>query len=226
MHSNRLVTALATVALAAAPFAAGAQSNRGNRMSSNGDVMMMNQKQVVDHLITGDSLEVQMAQLAAARTKNAAVKNFANVLVTDHSRHLIALHKLAGKRDIGRAANPADSSGIRTERMLSRMKSISTDSSFDRMFVSQQIRHHARALAELKALRSAAKDDDLQQDIDATRPVLERHLALARGLAGQMGIPADTGRMGQRGMNGMNGMRMNRARRDSTTGSRTNPPKP
>jgi len=202
MHINRLATALATLALAATPLAASAQGNM--RMSSNGDVMMMNQKQVVNHMIVGDSLEVQMAQIAAARSQNAAVKNFANVLIADHTKHLAALRKLAGKRDIGREGNVADSGGMRTERMLSRMQSMTADSSFDRGFVSQQIRHHMRALAELNALRSASKDDDLQQDIDATRPVLERHLALARGLAAQMGIPADTGRMGRRGMNGMN----------------------
>lgn len=203
MHSNRLATVVAVLALAAPVAAAGAQ-NPGGRMMSNGDVMMMNQKQVVDHMIVGDSLEVQMAQVAAARSANPAVKSFASTLITDHTKHLAALRKLAGKRDIGRAANPADSSGMRTERMLSRMQSMAADSSFDRAFVNQQIRHHARALAELSALRSASKDDDLQQDIDATRPVLERHLALARGLAGQMGIPVDTGRMGRRGMNGMN----------------------
>ena len=201
MHITRLTTAFAAVALAAAPIAAGAQNPQSTRMTSNGDVVMMNQKEVVDHLIVGDSLEVQMAQLAAARTKSAAVRNFAEVLVTDHTKHLNELHKLAGKRDIGRAANPADSSGMRTGRMVSRMQTMSTDSSFDRMFVAQQVRHHARALAELNSLRAVAKDDDLQQDIDATRPVLERHLALARGLAVQMGIPADTGRMGRRGMN-------------------------
>jgi putative membrane protein len=160
---------------------------------------MNNQKEVVDHLIVGDSLEVEMAKLAAARTKSAAVRNFANTLVTDHSKHLANLRKLAGKRDIGRAANPADSSGMRSERMLSRMQSMTVDSAFDRSFVSQQVRHHMRALGELASLRTVAKDDDLQQDIDATRPVLERHLALARSLAAQMGIPADGGRMGRGG---------------------------
>lgn len=236
MHSSRLATALAALALVAAPLAAaGAQNNRGNRanrMTSNGDVMMMNQKQVVNHMIVGDSLEVQMAQLAASRTRNAAVRNFANVLIADHTKHLAALHTLAGKRDIGRAADAADSSGMRTERMLSRMQTMTADSSFDRNFVTQQIRHHARALAELKAMRSAAKDDDLQQDIDATRPILERHLALARGLAGQMGIPADTGRMGRRGMNRMNrGRPMSGMKRDSTMsgmnhGTQQSPQKP
>jgi putative membrane protein len=203
MQTSRFATALATIVLVSAPIAAGAQYARGNHTMSNGDVVTMNQKQVVDHMIVGDSLEVQMARIAESRSTNAAVKNFANVLITDHTKHLAALHKLAGKRDIGRATNPADSSGMRTARMLSRMESTTADSSFDRAFVSQQIRHHERALAELNALRSDAKDDDLQQDIDATRPVLERHLALARGLAGQMGIPADSGRMGRRGMNGM-----------------------
>lgn len=201
MHSSRLVTGIATLALGMAPLAASAQNPARGRMMNA--PVMANQKQVVDHLIVGDSLEVQMAQLAAARTKSAAVRNFANVLVTDHTKHLAALHKLAGKRDIGRAANPADSMGMFTGRMVSRMQAMAVDSTFDRMFVSQQIRHHVRALAELGSLRAVAKDDDLQQDIDATRPVLERHLALARGLAAQMGIPADSGRMGRRGMNGM-----------------------
>ena len=200
MHSSRLFTAIAALALVA-PLAAGAQNPQRGRMMNA--PVMANQKQVVDHLIVGDSLEVQMAQIAASRTGNAAVRNFANVLVTDHTKHLAALRKLAGKRDIGRAANSADSTGMFTGRMLSRMQSMAADSGFDRMFVSQQVRHHMRALAELSSLRAVAKDDDLQQDIDATRPVLERHLALARGLAAQMGIPADSGRMGRRGMSGM-----------------------
>ena len=200
MHNSRLVTAIAALAIGA-PLAAGAQNPQRGRMMNA--PAMANQKQVVDHLIVGDSLEVQMAQIAASRTSNAAVRNFANVLVTDHTKHLAALRKLAGKRDIGRAANPADSTGMFTGRMVSRMQSMAADSSFDRMFVSQQVRHHMRALAELSSLRAVAKDDDLQQDIDATRAVLERHLALARGLAAQMGIPADSGRMGRRGMNGM-----------------------
>jgi predicted outer membrane protein len=119
IQTSRFATALATIVLVSAPIAAGAQYARGNHTMSNGDVVTMNQKQVVDHMFVGDSLEVQMARIAESRSTNAAVKNFANVLITDHTKHLAALHKLAGKRDIGRATNPADSSGMRTARMLS-----------------------------------------------------------------------------------------------------------
>ncbi len=197
MHNNSLRIAFVTVALAATPALVASAQGNPMRMGP-GMVMMNNQKQVVDHMIVGDSMEVEMAKLAAARSQSAAVRNFASTLVTDHTKHLANLRKLAGKRDIGREANPADSSGMRNERMMSRMQSMTVDSTFDRNFVRQQVRHHMAALAELSSLRSVAKDDDLQQDIDATRPVLERHLALARSLAAQMGIPADSGR-GRRG---------------------------
>ena len=39
-------------------------------------------------------------------------------------------------------------------------------------------------------MRSAAKDDDLQQDIDRTLPVLEKHLSRATQVAAQLAIPS------------------------------------
>ena len=82
------------------------------------------QKNLVDHLIIGDSLEVEAAKLAVARTQNAAVKDFANTLVTDHTNHLENLNKLAAKRDIGREANAADTSSAMAIRMLTSMRAM------------------------------------------------------------------------------------------------------
>src|SRR4051812_4525565 len=88
---------------AALSFCVAGRVNAQVRMTTaNGDVVMFTQKHVVDHMIVGDSLEVEAAQLAAARTQNVAVRDFANMLVTDHRGHLDNLYKLAGKRDIGR----------------------------------------------------------------------------------------------------------------------------
>jgi len=163
--------------------------------TSGGEVVQFSQKNLVDHMIIGDSIEVEAAKLAAARTQNAAVKDFANMLVTDHSSHLDNLRKLAGKHDIGREANAADTSTTMTIRMLTRMRSMPADSGFDRAFVRGQIMHHMHEIDALKMLRPAAKDDDLQHDIDRTMPVLERHLAQARQVGAQLGIRADSMRM-------------------------------
>ena len=59
--------------------------------ASGGEVTGMSQKNVVDHLITADSIEIQTAQLAASRTKNANVRDFANMLVADHQKDLANL---------------------------------------------------------------------------------------------------------------------------------------
>jgi putative membrane protein len=163
--------------------------------TSGGDVVQITQKNLIDHMIVGDSIEVEAAKLAAARTQNSAVKDFANMLVTDHSSHLDNLRKLAGKSDIGREANPADTSGAAAIRMLASMRTMPADSGFDRMFIREQIAHHQHEIDALKMMKPAAKDDDVQHDIDRTMPVLERHLAQAKQVAAQLGIPADSMRM-------------------------------
>ena len=191
MHGNRataLLAAAALVGLAAAPAMAQVKVT-----TSNGDVMVYTQKNLVDHMIVGDSVELEMAQLAAMRTQNTAVKDFANMLVADHRAHLDALRKLADKHDIGRQALAADTASAGAIRALADLRSMSTaDSAFDQAFVRDQIEHHKQEIISLKMFGGAAKDDDLKEDIQHTRPVLERHLARAREVAAHLGMPADT----------------------------------
>jgi putative membrane protein len=137
-------------------------------------------------MIVADSLEVEEAQLAMTRTQNAAVKDFANMLVTDHKAHLDNLRKLAGKSDIGREANSADSGAATTTATFVQLQSMSADAGFDKAFVDAQIQAHTREIAALKSLRAAAKDDDLQKDIDGVMPVLDRHLARAKAVSAQL----------------------------------------
>lgn len=189
MRQHHLATCAAVAMLCAVGSLSSAQVTV---KTSGGEVVQLTQKNLVDHLIVGDSLEVEAAKLAVARTQNAAVKDFANTLVTDHTSHLENLNKLAGKRDIGREANAADTSNAMAIRILTTMRDMPADSGFDRAFVRQQIRHHMHEIDALKMLRPAAKDDDLQHDIDRTMPVLERHLALARQVGAQIGVTSDS----------------------------------
>jgi putative membrane protein len=193
MRQNHLAALAAAVATLCAT--ASVASAQVTVKTSGGEVVQITQKNLVDHLIVGDSLEVEAAKLAVARTQNAAVKDFANMLVTDHTTHLTNLNKLAGKRDIGREANAADTSSAMAIRMLTNLRTMPADSGFERAFVRQQIMHHQHEIDALKTLRPAAKDDDLQHDIDRTMPVLERHLAQAKQIGAQLGITPDSMRM-------------------------------
>lgn len=157
--------------------------------TSGGDVATLSQKNVVDHMIVGDSLEVEEAQLALTRSQNAAVKDFATMLVTDHKAHLDNLRKLAGKSDIGREANSADQGAAAAAATFGQLQSMGAEAGFDKAFVDAQIQNHTSEIAALKTMRAAAKDDALQKDIDATIPVLDRHLARAKAVSAQLNAP-------------------------------------
>src|SRR5262249_27809696 len=128
-------------------------------------------------------------QLALSRTQSAPVKDLAAQLVSDHRSHLDHLRKLAGKHDIGREPNPADTSGAHMVRVLGEMKAMPADAGFDAAFVRAQIAHHEHALQVLNMMKDAARDDDVRHDIDNTIPVLEKHLALSRQVAAQLNLP-------------------------------------
>ena len=184
-HLSRLTTTGIAVLLASlTASAAGAQVTT----TSAGDVSMFSQKNLIDHLIVGDSIQVEMAQFAVTRTQNAAVKDFANQLLTDSKAHVDALNKLAGKSDIGREANAADSSGARFAGVLKDLQSM-PEAGFDQAFIQAQIQYARQSIDGLKKWRAAAKDDDVQKDIDKALPVLESHLSRATQVSAQLGKP-------------------------------------
>ena len=181
--SRYLILATSTALLASvAPYA------HGQVVTSGGEVTGMSQKNVVDHILTADSVEIEMAQLAASRTKNANVRDFANLLVTDYRKQLDEFQKIAAKPSIGRAKGAADSAGARGMRELAQLKATS-DSAFDRAFVTGQIDSYKQEIAQIKALRAATTDPELQQNIDQITPMLEAHLARAQTVAGQLSMP-------------------------------------
>ena len=190
MRAGRVAMLVSGTILLCLPAASGMAQVKVT--TSNGEVMTYTQKNLVDHLIIGDSIEVEMAKLAAMRTQNTAVRDFANMLVTDHQGHLEALRKIAAEHDVGRQALSSDTSAAAAIRELTSLQSMAADSGFDRAFIRQQIDDHKQDLIALKMFGGAAKDDDLKEDIKHLTPVLERHLARARAVAAQLGMPADT----------------------------------
>ena len=189
MHTIRCSRSIALVVFAtvlAGPVAA-AQS----AATAGGDVATVTQKRLINHVIVGDSIEAEMAQLAANRSQNAAVKEFANQLAADQKAQLGRLNAFAANGAIGREADPSDTSGAHFAGQLASLKSMSADAGFDRAFVQDQIELHQAAIDALHNMRSAATDAGVQHDIDASLPVIEKHLAAAQQLGAQLNRPAD-----------------------------------
>ncbi len=148
----------------------------------------MTDANIMAHMIVGDSLEIEMARLAAERAGDPEVREFARMLVDEHSRHLATSLEMARDEDIGSIPADGDRPAVTLRRFLSSLRAMGSSPAFDRAFLRYQIRHHDHEVNALRAMRPAARDDDLEQHIDETLPIIERHLSRARELGGRLGV--------------------------------------
>jgi putative membrane protein len=148
----------------------------------------MTDANIMAHMIVGDSLEIEMARLAAERAGDPEVREFARMLVDEHSRHLGTSLEMSRDEDIGSIPADGDRHAVTLRRYLSNLRTIGSSPAFDRAFLRFQIRHHDHEMNALRAMRPAARDNDLKQHIDETLPVIERHLTRSRELGARLGV--------------------------------------
>jgi putative membrane protein len=148
----------------------------------------MTDANIMAHMIVGDSLEIEMARLAAERAGDPEVREFARMLVDEHTRHLATSLQMSRDEDIGSMPADGDRHAVTLRRFLSNLRSMNPSPAFDRAFLRFQIRHHDHEVNALNAMRPAARDNDLKQHIDETLPVIERHLNRSRELGARLGV--------------------------------------
>jgi putative membrane protein len=148
----------------------------------------MTDANIMAHMLVGDSLEIEMARLASERAGDPEVREFARMLVDEHSRHLATSLEMSRDEDIGSMPADGDRHGVTLRRYLASLRAMGSSPAFDRTFLRYQIRHHDHEVNALRAMRPAARDDDLEQHIDETLPVIERHLNRARELGARLGV--------------------------------------
>jgi uncharacterized protein (DUF305 family) len=153
------------------------------------DLPGFTEQNLMHHMIVGDSVEVAMSQRAAARTTNAAVRDLATMLASDHIEHMQKLIALSARDHIERSPYAGDTSGMHMmHAVMMEMPDSAWAATSDQAFVRHQIMHHAHELAMLRAERPAAHDDEFEKVIDATVPVLQQHLARAQQVGLQIGV--------------------------------------
>ncbi len=148
----------------------------------------MTDANIMSHMIVGDSLEIEIARIAAERAGDPEVREFARMLVDEHTRHLATSLEMSRDEDIGSIPADGDRHAVTLRRYLSSLRAMASSPAFDRAFLRYQIRHHDHEMNALRAMRPAARDDDLEQHIDETLPVIERHLNRSRELGARLGV--------------------------------------
>ncbi len=185
-------TLLAALALGAGILLAGCSRSGDNdtqNKSENvqGSASKVSDANIVATLASADSFEVAVGKLALSRSADKRVKNFARMLINDHTQHEGDMKDLADRAGITPAPPSGDTSARHMENVMGRLRSAGKGHNFDKTFVAAAIADHQQDISEVKDMQSSASNDALKQELNQTLPKLQEHLNHAQELQGELG---------------------------------------
>ena len=139
-------------------------------------------------VVTANSIDVQYGELARERASDAAVRQFAETMITDHT----AVNESAGElvARLGVTPVPSDVSRSLEAGAQETLASLRTQSgaAFDSAYIDNEVAYHRAVLAAVDDLLIPnAQNAELRETLVAVRPAFVAHLQHAESLQRTLG---------------------------------------
>lgn len=153
-----------------------------------GESFILNDAESASIMSTANTAEIQEGQLALQKSRNDAVRQFAQRMVSDHTalnQELMAhMRRHRGTSGANPITNQLQSNTQQTTRNLQQLEGMQ----FDRAYIENQIAMHQWLLNTLdNALIPGADDKQLEADLREARDVIASHLQHARQVQSSLG---------------------------------------
>jgi len=123
----------------------------------------------------GNSAEVALGQIVVEKSKNPVVKQFAQMMVKDHTAALDELQDLAQTKNLNFNDDlPDDVKALQTKL------SNDTASQLDKDYMDSMLEDHRKDVQEFTDASQKAHDPDVKQWAGKTLPILQKHLEKAQ----------------------------------------------
>ncbi len=148
------------------------------KKATKGAAAAMTDQQFMDFAAQTDMTEANLGQLAAAQAAAQGVKDYAQMLVTDHTSDYTQLSTVAAK------ANLVVPKGLDTahDKMIAPFEK-QKGAAFDHRYIEEMIAGHTKAIAVYRKETADAQSAELKAYADQTLPALQKHLDGAKDLA-------------------------------------------
>lgn len=120
----------------------------------------------------GGMTEIELSKVAAERTSNAKIKDFANMMVMDHGKAGAELMAVAKIKNI----TLPDSLNADSKKAVAGL-SKKSKSDFDKAYVDKMVADHKATVDMFESASKSLKDADLKAFADKTLPTIKGHLA-------------------------------------------------
>ncbi|ABI90597.1 hypothetical protein CH72_5090 [Burkholderia ambifaria AMMD] len=172
IHKLSILAAL----LSALPLAVSAQA------------IKLTDPQIAAIVVTANQVDIDAGKLAENITHTKPVKNFAALMVTDHTNVNKSAVALATKLNLKPEANPtSDALKKEGDDNVAALKALKGHA-FDKAYVDHEVTYHQQVIDALdKTLIPSAKNDELKALLVKVRPAFVAHLEHARALQSTLG---------------------------------------
>lgn len=126
----------------------------------------------------GGLAEVALGKLAIEKATDAKVKEFAQMMVTDHTKANDELKALASAKSITLPTAPKADKQMTKDELSSL-----TGAAFDKAYAEQMVVDHEKTVALFEAGKTSVQDPELVAFIDKTLPVIKEHLEHSKKLS-------------------------------------------
>lgn len=129
----------------------------------------------------GGMSEVLLGNLALAKGQSAEVKQFAQQMITDHTKANNDLKEIAARKSV---ALPTDTNDEQKD-LLEKLSKLS-GADFDKAYVKAMIEDHEKDVEEFQEQAKSGTDADVKAFAAKTLPTLQSHLETIKGVRDRM----------------------------------------
>ena len=130
---------------------------------------------------SGNAGEIRFSELALKNAQSQDVKDFAQMMITDHSKANDELSQVAKNHNIDFPPAPP-AAAVEMSKTLLDVKG----AEFDKKYMGEIVTAHTNALAALKKAKGEVKDHLLKEYVDGTEPVVAAHLKKAKEIEAKL----------------------------------------
>lgn len=132
--------------------------------------------------------EIETAKTVQERSKDPAVKDFANRMITDHTQANQNLATLAKANGITLGNEPSANDRNQKDE-LQKLSSAKLGDAYLR----EELQDHKHAISEFESEIEHGHNQAITDYAEQTLPTLEDHIRIAENVAGKMGMSGETG---------------------------------
>lgn len=138
--------------------------------------------------VTANSIDIDLAKVAQARSRNEAVRQFASTMITDHSAVNQQAGALAGRLGVTPKDNAVSQSLLTGAADARKTVDALEGAAFDRAYMAREVAYHQAVLDALDGLLiPTTENPELKKLLVDVRPAIATHLDHATRVRNALG---------------------------------------